>query len=77
LKQYLIIHSICFKKINLAQQTPSENAKDYVYIENIHDNVNYTLWSFNLNKQTIRILIRSSVDGYVNTKTSSVNVTFF
>jgi hypothetical protein len=71
-----IIFSLSLKKYILALQTPIENTKDYVYIENIHDNVNYTLWSFNLSKKTIRILIRSSVDGYVNTETSSVNVNF-
>ena len=49
-----------------------ENVKEYTYIENVHDNLNYTLWTLNLHKP-IKILVRSSTDGYVNTETSSFN----
>ena len=38
----------------------------------MHENVHYSLWTFNLNKP-VRVLIRASIDGYVNTETSSFN----
>jgi hypothetical protein len=66
----------------------AENAKDFVYIDNIHGNVNYSLWTLQQNEppgqrlrnqntewsQAIRLLVRSSIDGYINTETSSFNV---
>lgn len=48
----------------------SEKNTDYVNIENIHDNVSYHLWQFD----TVKIIIRLSIDGYVNTESSSLNV---
>lgn len=51
----------------------SENPKDYVYVPNKHENVNYSLWTLNTNPP-IRILVRSSNDGYINDETSSHNV---
>lgn len=51
-------------------QQPAENVKDYTYIENIHENVNYKLWVIS-GPKPIRILVRSSVAGYVNTESSS------
>jgi hypothetical protein len=67
--------------------TAAENAKDYVYIENAHGNVNYALWSLQTeppnqrlrssaaqSQQAIRLLVRTSIDGYINTETSSFNV---
>ena len=54
----------------LSQQQPAENIKDYTYIENIHENINYNLWIINGHKP-IRILVRSSISGYVNTESSS------
>jgi len=46
-----------------------ELAKDYTYIDNMHENLSYYLWQFN----SVKIIVRLSVDGYVNTETSSLN----
>lgn len=59
-----------------------ENARGFEYVENMHDNVSYGLWTiagFQGGRQQkaseeIRFLVRQSVDGYVNTETSSLNV---
>ena len=59
--------------ITAAASHPVENAKNFTYIENKHDNLNYTLWTLNLNKSVLRVLVRSCVDGYINTETSSFN----
>jgi hypothetical protein len=52
--------------------SPLENSKDFAHIDNKHDNVSYSIWTFNLNKP-IRILVRSCTDGYINSETSSQN----
>jgi hypothetical protein len=59
------------------QQQSSENLKDYIYIENIHENINYNMWviktaaSASVNSTPLRILVRTSISGYVNTESSS------
>ncbi|CAF0998202.1 unnamed protein product [Brachionus calyciflorus] len=55
-----------------ASQFPAENPREYDYIENVHDNLNYTLWTLNSNPP-MKILIRYSTDGYINTEHSSMN----
>lgn len=53
-------------------QTPVENAREFDYLENMHDNLSYTLWTLSGNNP-IKILVRSSTDGYINTEHSSQN----
>lgn len=50
-------------------QFPIENANEYNYLDNIHGNLNYSLW----NLDSLKILIRSSTVGYINTEQSSMN----
>ena len=39
---------------------------------NIHENINYNLWVINVpNSTPLRILVRSSISGYVNTESTS------
>lgn len=61
-----------------------ENAREFEYVENMHDNVSYCLWTIggqNNTKQSkvaensgLKLIVRQSIDGYVNTETSSLNV---
>lgn len=46
-----------------------ENPREYQYFDNVHDNLNYSLWRLD----SMKILIRSSTVGYVNTEHSSMN----
>ncbi len=70
-----ILSNLTAKNQTNAQSQPQENSNDYTYIENIHGNLNYNLWIINTPSQTatkpIRILIRNSISGYVNTESSS------
>lgn len=57
-----------------------ENPRDYEYIENMHDNLNYSLWTVQGQQKSskpTRVLVRQSTDGYVNTETSSLNVKIY
>lgn len=64
-------------------QKQAENSREFEYIENVHDNVSYSLWSIGnqrpspQDKSNLKILVRQSIDGYVNTETSSLNVLRF
>jgi len=42
-------------------------------MECMHENVSYLLWELN----GIKIIVRLSVDGYVNTESSSLNVKIY
>lgn len=53
-------------------QLPSENPREYTYIENMHENINYSLITLN-SHSPIRVLVRYSTDGYINTEHSSLN----
>jgi hypothetical protein len=51
-------------------------------VDNVHGNLNYALWSFEQQKQlnnapnaALRMLVRTSVHGYINTESASFNVT--
>lgn len=46
-----------------------ENPREYQYFHNANDNLNYSLWKLD----SMKILIRSSTVGYVNTEHSSMN----
>jgi hypothetical protein len=60
------------KQILLKVTQPVENSREFMYIENAHGNLNYSLWTFEApNQRPIRLIIRSSVDGYINTESSS------
>ena len=66
-----------------SSQKQAENSREFDYIENVHDNVSYSLWSMGSqrpspqDKSNMKILVRQSIDGYVNTETSSLNVIRF
>ena len=60
-----------------------ENAREFEYVENMHDNVSYCLWTIGgqsakqqkvTENSGIKLIVRQSIDGYVNTETSSLNV---
>lgn len=59
-----------------------ENAREFEYVENMHDNVSYCLWTIggqNTKQQKVenkglKLIVRQAIDGYVNTETSSLNV---
>lgn len=54
---------------------PTENVRDYTYIKSMYGNCNYSTWNLDSGDQNpIRILIRASNQGYINTATSSFNV---
>lgn len=55
-----------------ASQYPAENPREYEYIDNVHENISYTLWNLNSNPP-LKVLVRSSTDGYINTEHSSMN----
>ncbi|RNA44600.1 little elongation complex subunit 2 isoform X1 [Brachionus plicatilis] len=52
-----------------SSQHPAENPREYNYLENVHDNLNYSLWGLD----SMKILIRSSTVGYINKEHSSMN----
>jgi hypothetical protein len=47
----------------------AEKSKDFLNIDNKHGNVSYHLWESN----ALRFILRLSVDGYINTESSSLN----
>ena len=67
----------------VSSQKQAENSREFDYIENVHDNVSYSLWSIGnqrpspQDKSNLKILVRQSIDGYVNTEISSLNVIRF
>ncbi len=70
--QHILSNLTASSKPTNSQQQSNENLKDYVYIENIHENINYNLWVINVpNSTPLRILVRSSISGYVNTESTS------
>ena len=65
----------CKKTNSILDQQPSDNPNDYSYIENAHENLSYSLFSFKTQPET-NVIIRFSIDGYVNTETSSLNASY-
>ncbi len=59
-----------FAILFLKAQHASEQVKDYSNMESMHENVSYFLWELN----GMKVIVRLSIDGYVNSESSSLNV---